>query len=396
MQYRRFGRSNLELSVFSLGGMRFPRGWEKDITLKDLTEADRGALTATIDRSFEIGINHVETARGYGHSEEWLGLLLEGRPRDEYYLQTKVGPHEDPAEFEATLEKSFAALRCDYIDLFGFHGINSQRELDFTLRPGGCMEVARRWQQEGRIRHIGFSTHGSCEAILAAIESNEFDYVNLHWYFINQSNWRAIEAATARDMGVFIISPSDKGGQLFNPPAKLVEACAPLHPITFNDLFCLRRPEVHTLSVGASCPGDFDEHLAALEFYENIDATVRPLEAHIHEVMQAALGADWWPAYSEGLPWYTEVPGEVNLPYILRLWSLAKGLGMVDYGKYRYGMIEGGDGGNWMGGKPSGEFDEAGILDLLKEHPQRDRIPAILREAHEWFKGEKKKRLSSD
>jgi predicted aldo/keto reductase-like oxidoreductase len=396
MQYRRFGRTNLELSVFSLGGMRFPRGWDKGINLDDLTESERETLVGLLDRSFEIGINHIETARGYGCSEEWLGLLLDGRPRDQYYLQTKVSPHADPAEFEATLEQSFANLRCDYLDLFGFHGINSQEELDFTIRPGGCLEVVRRWQEAGRIRHIGFSTHGSCDVIVAAINTNEFDYVNLHWYFINQSNWRAIEAARIRDMGVFIISPTDKGGQLFNPPAKLLEACAPLHPITFNDLFCLSRLEVHTLSLGAGSPTDFDEHLAALDYYEKIDATIRPIETRLHESMQNALGEDWWPSYAEGLPWYTEVPGEVNLLYILRLWSLGKGLDMVDYGKYRYGMIEGGDGGNWMGGKPSGDFDEAAIRNLLKDHPHRDRIPTILHEAHEMFEGEKKRRLSSD
>lgn len=53
--------------------------------------------------------------------------------------------------------------------------------------------------------------------IVRAIETNRFDYVNLHWYYINQLNWPAIAAAQERDMGVFIISPSDKGGHLHTP-----------------------------------------------------------------------------------------------------------------------------------------------------------------------------------
>ncbi|WP_269526816.1 aldo/keto reductase [Coraliomargarita parva] len=398
MKYRRFGRTGLELSVFSLGGMRFPRGWEKGLTYEGLTDTERETIAAILDRSFDCGINHIETARGYGHSEDWFRLVLgaQARPRDSYYLQTKVAPKADPKEFEKTLQESFDSLGCDYLDLFGFHGINEQQELDWIIRPGGCLEVVRRWQKDGRIRHVGFSTHGACEVIVKAIECGEFEYVNLHWYYINQTNWAAIEAATRQDMGVFIISPTDKGGQLFAPPQKLSDACAPLHPITFNDLFCLRRPEVHTLSVGAGQASDFDEHLAALAYYDRIDGTIAPIEARLEAVLQDALGADWWPSYSEGLPWYTQVPGEVNLPYILRLWSLAKGLDMTGYGKYRYGMIEGGDGGNWMGGKPSGEFDEPALLALLKDHPHRDRIPGILREAHAMFKGEAKQRLSSD
>lgn len=396
MKYRRFGRTNLDLSVFSMGGMRLPRGWQAGLKPDELTPAERDTICSTVARGFELGMNHVETARGYRNSEQWLRFALEPFDREDYFLQTKVAPHADPAVFEEQLEKSFQDLQADYLDLFGFHGINDQGNLDDVLRPGGCLEVVRRWQQARRIRYVGFSTHGACPVIEAAIRTGEFDYVNLHWYLINQTNWPAIEAATEEDMGVFIISPTDKGGQLFKPPQKLVELCAPLHPIELNDLFCLRRPEVHTLSLGASCPSDYDKHIAALEYYDRIEATIAPIETRIHEAMQAALGADWWPSYVRGLPWYTEVPGEVNLLYILRLWSLAKGMDMVDYGKYRYGMIEGGTGGNWMGGQPAVDFDEAAILQLLSEHPNRDRIMTALHEAHALLAGEKKQRLSSD
>ena len=77
--------------------------------------------------------------------------------------------------------------------------------------------------------------------IVKAIESDEFDYVNLHWYFVNPLTWPAVEAAAARDMGVFIISPSDKGGKLYASPKKMIELCRPLTPILFNDLLLPRR-----------------------------------------------------------------------------------------------------------------------------------------------------------
>ena len=75
-------------------------------------------------------------------------------------------------------------------------------------------------------------------------------YINLHWYFVNPLNWPGVVAANCkRDMGVFIISPNDKGGKLYEPPPKMTELCAPLTPMQFNDLYCLARPEVHTLAV---------------------------------------------------------------------------------------------------------------------------------------------------
>src|SRR5438876_5556596 len=121
-------------------------------------------------------------------------------------------------------------------------------------------------------------------------------------------------------MGVFIISPNDKGGKLYEPPRKLVELCAPLTPMQFNDLYCLSRPEVHTLSCGAARPSDFDEHLRALEHYDSIADKIAPIEKRLLTAMADALGIDWCRRWPEGLPQYLEMPGQVNVLEILRLW----------------------------------------------------------------------------
>ena len=183
-----------------------------------------------------------------------LGKVLPRLPREKMIIQTKVSPSADPKEFLATFNKSMSNLQLDYVDLLGLHGINNEEVLDFAMRPGGCLEVARQLQKEGRVRFIGFSTHAVPRVITGAIESGEFDYVNLHWYFVNPLNWSSVQAATKQDMGVFIISPNDKGGMLQNRPAKMAALCAPLTPMQFNDLYCLARPEIHTLSCGAATP----------------------------------------------------------------------------------------------------------------------------------------------
>src|SRR6185295_16699721 len=99
--------------------------------------------------------------------------------------------------------------------------------------------------------------------------------------------------ADARDMGVFIISPNDKGGKLYIPPPKLVDFCRPLTPMQFNDLYCLARPEVHTLSCGAARPGDFDEHVRALDHYDRIADAIAPIEQRWRDAIHATLGRDW-------------------------------------------------------------------------------------------------------
>ena len=188
-------------------------------------------------------------------------------------------------------------------------------------------------------------------------------------------------------MGVFIISPNDKGGLLYKPSDKLVELCSPLHPMVFNDLFCLARPEVHTLSCGVSCPEDFDIHMDAVALLDDAAKHIAPVEARLRDALVSTLGEDWVDAW-EG------TPGDVNLYQVLRLWNFAKAFDMVEYGKMRYGLL--GNGGHWFPGKKADGFDAEAVKSAVGQHPFASVIAERLQEAHEMLKGEEKKRLQED
>ena len=391
MKYRRFGKTDLEMPVFSCGGMRYQHKWS-DIEWSEVPDDGQKNLEATIHRAVEVGINHIETARGYGSSEMQLGPVLKKLPREKLIVQTKVAPFANPREFLETFQKSLDYLQLDHVDLLSLHGINNQEILDWSLGPTGCVAAARWLQKEGRVRHVGFSTHATTDLILKAIESDAFDYVNLHWYFVNDLNWPAIEASAARDMGVFIISPNDKGGKLYAPPPKLTELCEPLHPMQFNDLYCLNRPQVHTLSCGAAKPSDFDCHLDALEHYDAIEPAIAPIEKRLRDALAEAHGTDWCARWPEGLPHYVDVPGELNLTEILRLWTYAKGLDLVDWGKMRYNLL--GQGDHWFPGEHVGKLDKTGLTEALRKSPFAERIPEILTETHRLLLDTEQKRQS--
>ena len=334
---RRFGRTEFEIPLLSLGGMRFQQSWT-DLPADQITSASQTQLEATLKRAVDLGFHHVETARHYGSSERQLGWALPRTPDPSRLLQSKVPPRPDPDAFEAELELSFERLGCDRLDLMAIHGINLPQHLEQTLRPGGCMEVVRRWQAKGRIGHVGFSTHGPTALIAEACDSGAFDYVNLHWYYIRQDNGPALDAARRQDMGVFIISPTDKGGHLHTPSQRLLELCAPLHPIVFNDLFCLQDPRVHTISVGAARPEDLELHLEALHLLPDAASLVAPVDQRLRQAADGALGRDWMASWSVGLPPWHATPGEINLPVLLWLYNLLEAWDLESYAKARYGF----------------------------------------------------------
>ena len=391
MLYRRFGRTELQMPVFSCGGMRYQFKWQ-DVPDSEIPADSQANLEATIRRAVELGINHIETARGYGTSEIQLGRILPQFPREEIIVQTKVCPVADANEFRQTFEQSLQNLQLDYVDLLGLHGINHGESLDHSIRPGGCLEVAQQLQKEGKVKFIGFSTHGSKDLIVEAINTNKFDYVNLHWYYINQWNWEAITAAQHHDMGVFIISPSDKGGMLYKPPEKLVNLCAPLSPMVFNDLFCLSHPEVHTLSLGAARPQDFDEHLKSLEYLNRAEEILPPILRKLEQEAIATLGEDWVKTWDSNLPTFEETPGRVNIPVILWLLNLAIAYDLIDYAKMRYNLL--GHGSHWFPGNRADRLEELDLRPSLANSPHADKIPHKLAQAHEMLAGAEVKRLS--
>ena len=391
MLYRRFGKTNLQIPVFSCGGMRYQQSWND---ADKFTDDSQKNLEATIRRSIELGINHIETARGYGTSEEQLGHVLPKLPREKIIVQTKVGPEASVGDFLRNFDKSMRLLKLDYVDLFALHGINNEERLRWSIRPGGCMDAALKLKEQGRVRHIGFSTHGSLKTILDTLADGRFEYVNLHWYYVNQFNWPAVQLATKLDMGVFIISPSDKGGKLYAPSEKLVKFTAPLSPMVFNDAWCLSHPEIHTLSVGAARPTDFDEHIKALPLLASgfdTHVVVGPIEARLNNELDATMGVEWMKRWHVGLPEWDDVPGEVNIFEILRLRNFVKSFDMLEYGKMRYNLL--GNADHWFPGNRADKLDGIDFSKCLHRSPFKDKIPASLAEAHAIMSGQEVKRL---
>jgi uncharacterized protein len=372
MAYRRFGRTGLELSCITLGGMRYVHGWDapRDVLPQDMLDQ----CARVVDAALAAGINHIETAYGYGKSEHCYGRVLNEIlrvPRDRYYLMTKAAP-ATAAEARRTVREQLAALRTDRIDLYAWHGINTPGLLTTALAPGGAVDELRAMQAAGIIGAVGFSTHGRLETVIEAIRSDRFDFVNLHYYYFYQRLRGAVDLAHARDMGVFIISPNDKGGQLFRAPPLLHRLCAPWTPIQCNARWCLRTPAVQTLSFGLDAPAQIPEAVAAMAGGLLGDPTITAAAARL----DARLGEDPVAAW-EGWELQDD-PSGINIPEVLRFRRLLRCYDMRDFGVYRYNMLE--SKGHWF----PGHYASPDLVDRVQAHraPPGIDVRALLTETH--------------
>lgn len=393
MEYRRFGRTQLRMPVISTGGMRYQCSWKREDPVKSSSIDNLNKIVA---HSLSLGMNHFETAFGYGTSEEELGRVLSHIDRSCFLIQTKGEPKEDPDQFLKNVDTSLECLNLDYLDLFAIHGINNDDLLNLAQKPGGTLEQALKLKDQGVFRFLGFSSHAPTSTIIKAIETDCFDYVNLWFSYINQTNRSAIQAARDRDMGVFIISPNDKGGHLHTPSDRLRQLCAPLSPMAFNDLYILLHQDIHTISCGAARPEDLDEHAEAVARIGELHGTVKTIQTRLDQALANIHGPDWAENYTQGVPGWQDTPGQINIPVILWLWNLVQAFDMRGFAQARYNLI--GNAEHWFPGRQAdklGDIDPCDLHQALQDSTYADRIIDILNQAHDLMGGKAVQRLSS-
>jgi len=384
---RPFGRGPA-VSPFCLGTMR--------------ATASPQQMAAVLEAALAAAINHIETAPAYGRAEQYLGLALQALQRRQperhraLVLTSKLLPGLPLAEGQQQLHQILERLGLPQLHNLAVHGLNRPEHLHWATHGAGAELLA--WAVgEGLVGQVGFSSHGSPELIERALASGRFQFCSLHLHLFDQTRLPLARAALAVGIGVLAISPADKGGRLYDPPAELLADCAPFHPLELAYRFLLDQG-ISTLSLGASQPGDlaWAAAIAGPPADTNPCGPPSPGDAWLSEPQRLAiqllaqagqrrLGAERCGQCRACLP----CPNAVPIPELLRLRNLAVGHGMTAFAQERYNLI--GRAGHWWEELNASACGSCGAC--LPRCPLQLPIPELLADTHRRLAAAPRRRL---
>ena len=221
-----------KLSALGMGAMRLPVRDGND------GDVDRAAAEKMIDYAMAHGVNYYDTAWGYhsGNSERVLGAALSKYPRDSFYLADKFPGYDlsNMDKVESIFEEQLKKCGVEYFDFYLFHNV-CEMNIDGYLNPAyGIFDYLKKQRDAGRIRHLGFSAHGSYGVMQRFLEAYgkdmEFCQIQLNyldWSF--QDAKAKVELLDSYHIPVWVMEPL-RGGKLASLAAADEEKLRALRP----------------------------------------------------------------------------------------------------------------------------------------------------------------------
>ncbi len=192
MLYRKLGKTGLKVSVIGLGGIPIQRVDEKE-------------AVEIIKECKNQGINFIDTARGYSVSEEYIGKGLKEVGRSSFYIATKA-PSYNYDDMKKSIEISLEKLDLDYIDIYQIHNVSYQWQMDDVLSKNGALKALIEAKEEGKIKHIGITSHNK-DMLSQAVEYSQFETIQFPFNPIENQGLDVFKEAKEKNIGIIGMKP---------------------------------------------------------------------------------------------------------------------------------------------------------------------------------------------
>jgi predicted aldo/keto reductase-like oxidoreductase len=196
MRYRTLGRTGLKVTEIGFGGI-------------PIQIVGKSQAVTIVRRALDLGINFIDTARAYTTSEERIGEAIKGQ-RDRCVIATKTTART-PDQAVKDLQTSLSLLGTSSVDLYQLHNINNDDVLRDAMKKGGVLDVLKKARQEGKIGHIGITSHRPSVLIQAA-NSGEFETVMVPLNYVERTPLNElIPLANRLNIGTIVMKPLGGG-----------------------------------------------------------------------------------------------------------------------------------------------------------------------------------------
>ncbi len=321
MIYKDF--QNIKLSALGMGCMRLP------VCQDDNSKVDKDAAGEMVAYALEKGINYFDTAWGYhnGRSETVLGEILKEYPRDSFYLATKFPGYDlgNMDKVEEIFEQQLKKCQVDYFDFYMFHNV-CEINIDSYLDPRfGIFDYLMEQKRNGRIRHLGFSTHGTLDTMTRFLEAYgkdmEFCQIQLNWLDWKMQNAKAkVELLRSYGLPIWVMEPV-RGGKLARLEPEYESMLREVRPeetvVEWAFRFLQSIPEVAVTLSGMSNLEQLKENIATYE-------ADRPLnEAEITALFNVAhaMTAEHTLPCTSCRYCTSHCPVELNIPTLIEIYN---------------------------------------------------------------------------
>lgn len=206
MEYRRLGRTNLNVSCVGFGGA--PMGLDNYLEPYE-AQKSRDVVIDSLHTALDKGLNYIDTAQGYGNGlgESIIGTVLKER-RQEAYIATKVPSNLGYDDVIRSVDASLKHLQTDYIDVMQFHGGYLTEEDYKRIVNDGPLDALKVCQVQGKIRFIGITNEVPDHVLLWSIRSGFFDVIQVRYnLFYQGAADPIIPEAAKHDVGVVVMRP---------------------------------------------------------------------------------------------------------------------------------------------------------------------------------------------